>query len=173
MDNIERFTGLIEGPKFKSTLDWSSEYPLMDLGKHNCAAFDKLGEERQERAANLISAIMADIFQPLSLKQFGHTGDSATRTVLRNKLFPKDEIEELNSMGQQVRKEALSDGLSEEQAEKLHQWFLSYFPAWLVAGIADLINRWQLVPRVTAQQTTEVLATMFLEVANADTGRRN
>lgn len=148
MDNIGRLTNLMEGTKFKSTPDWSSRYPLMDLGKHNLAEFNKLGEEQEVKISKCISAIMADFFQPLALKQFGHTGDSAMQTVVYNKLFPTDEAQELNSMGQQVRKEVLGIGLSEEQVEKLYQWFLSYFPAWLVASVVELINLRDLVKRL-------------------------
>ena len=173
MDNIKRLTSLLEGTKFKSTPDWSSNYPLMNLGKHNLAEFDKLGNERNERIAILISASMADVFQPLALEQLGHTDDSAIRTVLYDKMFPNDEVEELNSLGQQLRKEALGDGFSETQADMMYQWLVSCFPTWLVACIAELINRWQLLPRVTVQRTAAILATMFSEVANVDTVRHN
>ena len=101
MDNIKRFANLMEGTRFRSTPDWSSEYPLMDLGKHNCSEWEKLSEERQERGISLIRAILADIYQPLALKQFGHTGDSAMRSILHNKMFPPDNDEELSSWGQQ------------------------------------------------------------------------
>jgi len=173
MNNTERLTSLMEGTKFKGVPDCSSQYPLMDLGEHNCTEFDKLGEERKERISNCISAIMADIFQPLALKQFGHTGDSAMQTVIYNKLFPKDEAEELNSLGQQVRKEALGIGFSKKQADELYKWFMSCFSTWFVACIAEFINRWQLLPRVTARGITDTLATMFMEVENADSVRHN
>lgn len=173
MDNIQRFTNLMEGIKFRGIPDWNSENPLMDLGNHNCSEWEKLSEERQERGINLIRAILADIFQPLALKQFGHTGDSAIRGVLYNKMFPPDDDEELNSLGQQVRKEAIGIGLSEEQAEILRQWFVSCFPTWFLACIAEEINKWQLLPRVNAQGITDTLVSMFMEVEHADTCRHN
>lgn len=171
MDNIKRLTNLMEGTRFSGTPDWSSEHPLMDLGKHNLAELDKLSDERKERIANLVSAIMADIVQPLALERFGHTGDLAMRGVLYNKMFPPDDHEELNGTSRQVRKEAIGTGLSEEQAETLYQWFVSCFPNWLVACIAEEMNKWQLLPRVTARGITDTLATMFMEVENADSVR--
>lgn len=173
MENIKRFISLTEGTKFNSTPDWRSEHPLMDLGKHNLAEFDSLGEERRERIIDLVWAIMADIFQPLALKQYGHTGDSAMRGVLYNKMFPPDDYEELNSTGQQVRKEAIGIGLTEKQAEVLYQWYVSYFPAWFVAYIAEEINRWQFLPRVTARGITDTLVSMFVEAENADSQRHS
>ena len=173
MDNIKRFTNLMEGTRFRGTPDWSSEHPLMDLGNHNCSEWTKLSEERQERGINLISAIMANIFQPLALEQFGHTGDAAMRDILYNKMFPADDHEELNRLGQQVRKEAMGIGLSEEQAETLYQWFVSCFPTWFAACIAEEINKWQFLPRVTARGITDTLVSMFMEAENADSQRHN
>ena len=173
MDNTQRMANLMEGTRFRDTPDWSSEHPLMDWGEHNCREWEKLGEERQERGLNLIGAILADFFQPLALKQYGHTSDSAMRGVLYNKMFPPDDDEELNNWGQHVQKEAISIGLNKKQADKLQQWYMSCFPTWLVAYLAELMNRWQLVPRVTAQRTTDILTTMFSEVANVDSQRHN
>jgi len=140
VDNIERLTGLVEGTSFRNTPDWSLEYPLADFKNHNLAEWDKLGDKKKERITNLVSAILADIVRPLALEQFGHTGDSAIRTVLYNELFQKDNREELASLGQQMRKEAVGNGLNNMQADMLQQWFISYFPTWWVACIAELIN---------------------------------
>jgi len=158
----------MEGTKFKGKPDWNSESPLMDLENHNCSEWEKLSEERQERIANLISAIMADIVQPLALEQFGHTSNSVIRTVLYNKMFPPDDREELNRLGQQVRKEAIGIGLNNKQADMLQQWFISCFPTWFVGCLAELMNRWQLVPRVTARGIADTLVSMFMEAQNAN-----
>jgi len=168
MDNINRFTNLMEGTRFRGIPDWNSEHPLMDLGEHNCSEWEKLSEERQERGINLIWAILADIFQPLVLQQFGHTGDSAMRGLLYNKMFPPNDDEELNSWGQQLRKEAIGIGLSEEQAQLLYQWFVSCFPDWLVVCIAEEINKWQFLPRVNARGINDTLVSMFMEAENAN-----
>lgn len=169
MNNIERLKNLMQGTRFKNTPDWSSDHPLMDFGKHNRREWEKLSEERQERGINLIRAILVDIYQPLALKQCGHTGDSAIKTVLYDNIFPKDEADELNSLSQQIQREALSIGLSEEQAEVLYQWSVSCFPTWFVTCIAEEINKWQFLPRITARRITDTLASMFMEAENADT----
>jgi len=166
MDNIRRFTNLMEGTRFRGTPDWSSEHPLMDLGEHNCNEWEKLSEERQERGINLIWTILADILQPLALKQFGHTGDSVMRGLLCSKMFPPNDDKELNSWGQQLRKETIGIGLSEKQAETLYQWFVSCFPSWFVACIAEEMNKWQFLPRVTARGITDTLVSIFEEAGN-------
>ena len=173
MDNTEKLINLMEGTEFKGIPDFNSEYPLMNLGLHNCIEFDKLSQERKERISDCISAIMADIFQPLALKQFGHTGDWAMQTVIYNKLFPKYEAEELISLGQQMRKEVLGIGLSKKQADELDKWFMSCFSTWFVACIVEFINRWQLLPRITARKIADTLTTMFMEVENANSERHN
>jgi len=171
MNNAQRIMNLIDGTKFRGTPDWSSEYPLMDLGNHNLAELDKLSDERKERAANLISVIVADIVQPLALKKFGNTDGSAIRTVVRDELFPQDKSKELDSLGQQVQKEALGIGLSEMQAERLRKSFVSHFPIWLEDCIAGLIDRWRLLPRSESSRMIGVLVEMFKEGNHVDSIR--
>jgi len=168
MDKIQRFTSLMDGTKFGGIPDWSSEHPLMDLGNNNRSEWEKLSEERKERGINLISAIMADIFQPLALEQSGHISDSVIRTVIYNEMFPTDDHEELSRLYKQLRKEAIGIGLTEEQADILYQWCVSSFPTWFVACIAEVVNKWQFLLRVNARGINDTLVSMFMEVGNAN-----
>ena len=148
MNNTKRFENLIKCTKFQGAPDSRSKSPLLDLANHNLAEWDKIGEEQNEVISHILASILTDIVQPLAIVQFGHTDDSAIRGVIHNELFLKDEFEELNSLGEQVQKEALGIGLSETQSYELHKWFVSYFPNWLVACIADLIKSGDPVKRL-------------------------
>ena len=174
VDSFRRLVSLLKDTKFKSAPGRSSRYPLMDVSNHNLAEWDKLNPETQQRAIDLLSAIMADIVQPLALKQFGNTSDSAIKTVLLGKLIPENElVDEINHAWQQVRHEALDNGLTEAEVDKLHQQSISRSHAWVVDYFTGLISQWQLLPRITARKTADTLATMFAEVDNADATRNN
>ena len=172
MDYAGRLLIAFEGTKFESVPNQNDAYPIMNLGKRNIREFEKLSDERRDMIFDLLSEILADNIQPRTIEKFGCTDGPATASIIQDTFHPQQTIEKLG-LDKQMQKEFMTLGLSEVQAKELQENLISHYIASFIQLITDLVDRWRLLPRSTAQQTVDVLAAMFLEANRAETSRHN
>ena len=166
MDTAKRLEQSLENADLQTSPEASSDHPLTDMGKHNLAALERLGEEQRERILGLMWAIMADKLQPLAMHKYGHTGEAAVRGVLQDIFSEVDQGSDLDDLSQQFRREVVDHGLTELQAEELWNLFVAGFPALLADFIAEGVDRWRLLPRTAAPEAIDVLVRMMKEVGD-------
>jgi hypothetical protein len=172
MDYAGRLAKAFEGTKFSSVPNQKDAYPLVNLVEHNIRELEKLSEKRKAVILDLLSEIFADVIQPRAIEKFGCTDGPAIASIIHYTFHLQQTLEKLG-LDKQMKKEFITLGLSQVQVKELQENLMSYYIASFIQLITDLVNRWRLLPRSTAQQTVDVLAAMFLETNHAETSRHN
>jgi hypothetical protein len=173
MDTKGKFLEVLNGVDFRYGAAVDSPEQLVKLGQHVLAQYEALGEERQQRAYDLICMILADVLQPRALARYRNASFNTIRRVL---------VEDVTRLGVdskwlkyiELAKQGIANlGLNDFQVEQLNKWF-DLMPDIVVEFIARLASRFDFLPRENAAILSLVLRDMFQEEANhAESKRRN
>ena len=173
MDTKKRFLEVLDGIDFRYGAAIDSPDQLVKLGEHVLAQYEALGEERQQRAYDLMCVILADVLQPRALARYHDASFNTIRRLL---------VEEFSRLGAdskwrkyiELAKQGIANlGLNDFQVEQLNKLF-DLMPDIVVEFIARLASRFDLLLRENAATLALVLRDMFQEEANhAESKRHN
>ncbi|OGO29858.1 MAG: hypothetical protein A2Z29_05495 [Chloroflexi bacterium RBG_16_56_11] len=173
MDTKKKFLELLDGVDFRYGAAVDSPDQLVNLGQHVLTQYEALGEERQQRAYDLMCVILADVLQPRALARWHDASFNSIRRVLVEE-FTRLGIDTIWEKYQQLAKQAIANlGLNDFQMEQLNTLF-DLMPDIVVEFIARLASRFDFLPRENAAILALVLRDMFQEEANhAESKRHN
>ncbi len=149
MDTKKKFLEVLDGVDFRYGAAVDSPEQLVKLGQHVLAQSEALGEERQQRAYDLICMILADVLQPRALARYRDASFNTIRRVL---------VEEFSKLGVdskcrryiELAKQGTANlGLNDFQVEELNKWF-DLMPGIVVEFIARLASRFVFLLRENA-----------------------
>ena len=173
MDTKKKFLEILDGVDFRYGAAVDSPEQLVKYGHHILAQYEALGEERQQRAYDLMCMILADVLQPRALARYHDASFDSIQQVL---------AEDISRLGADAKwekhielaKQAIANlGLNDFQLEQLNKLF-DLMPDIVVEFIAQLASRFDLLPRENAATLALVLRDMFQEEANhAESKRHN
>ena len=173
MDTKKKFLEVLDGVDFRYRAAVDSPEQLMKFGQHVLAQYESLGEERQQRAYDLMCVILADALQPRALAKYNDAGFDSIRRLL---------VEEFSRLGAdskwrkyiELAKRGIAKvGLTDFQLEQLNKQF-DLMPDILVEFLARMASRFDLLPRKNTAILTLILRDMFQEEANhAESKRHN
>ena len=165
MDPKKKFLEVLDGVDFRYSAAVDSPDQLLKYGEHVLARYEALGEERQERAQDLMSMILADVLQSRALASYGDASFDSIKLLLTEivtRLGPDSRWRKY----QRLAKQAYANlGLNDFLVEELNKQ-IDLLPAVFIEGIADLVNRFDILPRENAATFALALGDIFKEEAN-------
>lgn len=173
MDTKKKFLEVLDGVDFRYGAAVDSPEQLVKLGQHVRAQYEALGEERQQRAYDLMSMILADVLQPRALARYGDASFKSIHRLLVEE-FARLGADTIWGKYQRLAKQGIANlGLNDFQAEQLNK-LIDLMPDIVVEFIARLASRFGFLRRESAAILSLVLRDMFQEEANhAESKRRN
>jgi len=173
MDNKKIFMEILDGVDFRYGGVVDSPDQLVKLGEHVLAQYEALGEERQQRAEDLIGIILADALQPQVLARYHNASFKSVRRILEERLKQIGPDGKWGKYRQLAKQGIANLGLNASLTEQLNQQ-IDLLPAVFVEFVARLVSRFALLPREDAATLSLVLRDMFQEEAgHAERNRDN
>ena len=172
MDAKKKFLEILDGVDFRYGGAVDSPDQLVKYGQHILDQYEALGEERQQRAEDLMCMILADVLQARALARYHDASFDSIKLVLTElvtRLGPDSKWGKYQRLG----KQAIANlGLSDFQVGQLNKQ-LDLLPAIFIEFIARLTTRFALLPRENGATFALVLRDMFQEEASNAKFRRD
>jgi hypothetical protein len=173
MDLKERLLELLDGVDFRFDTTVQSPAELKKMADYNLAEYDKfkaMGEEHMLRTQDVIGAILSDLLQPLAIKEYGTTDNSAIRAILHRELSRPEIRANYQRVKQLAVEGILAEGVCKSQRGKVAE-LVDCAAHLYIEFVLEVTGRWRLLPRSESSRLIGVLTEMFKEGNHADSIR--
>lgn len=117
----------------------------------------------------LMWAILAHIYQPKALKEYGNTGDASIRAVLEHD-DARPELKAHYQIVSDYAKALIGDGLTPEDKKQVDK-FIDTLPAQIRDFLVEKLHRFRLFPPDEEASIVTALTEMLKEASHADDSR--